>query len=539
MTNLEKQAREYDFKCWEWGQKFDQQFLSHDQVTNIQKRGKEGLNQCIRDMQIFLQHAANDLLYGNQLSIKTILSSNIRADFDVKIGLVSGLRLVGIAAEDKGIPLYQYLLGQETEWISHIQRIYGRSTSSLKVSAESRWSEIQASLFDGVSIGERVFGLQNASGVLLSHHFPNGLERPWLSLVPIRPSKRGAAAGKFKAENPWALVDTQSFPQVYTLVSLDTNPLGFLQLVLRLPPHLVSHTPKYIGPEAKWLHIYDPNVSWVKLLARLSHIFSRGVLAQIVARTIWLRDKYDHARDTGIHFPDTLRGALALRTKDNNDKWYSKSLWANNIAQVHSLLEQPAYSPAELAINLIDSLWIKDDYLEKKSFGRRAEAERVLFWTRKYREHLVHTVKVFLLGERILHEMYGRNTAATKAIDHAVAGDRIVPGGDKKLMAFEQLWMRAATIHDYSLPFELLPNLQHAYWHEFVDENGKGAKVPSSSTEKRLEQMHFGLALTDHLLRQQMIVNLWHVLHADVLPSERQAYRAYDFGTLNWPTSEL
>jgi len=82
-------------------------------------------------------------------------------------------------------------------------------------------------------------------------------------------------------------------------------------------------------------------------------------------------------------------------------------------------------------------------------------------------------------------------------------------------------WMLASTIHDFSIPSQLLPDLQDSCWQKFF----------SQTTEKGssdIEQVQFALSLTSRVFRQHLIVNLWQVLHADLIPQGMKPELAYD-----------
>jgi hypothetical protein len=426
------------------------------------------------------------------------------------------MQMVGPAATDRGIPLYQFYLGTDDLWNDYL---------STKCDKVVQLGKVKAKLAGGVALPQRLFGHRNATGALLSPNPPARIDAERRVVIPHEHSAGGVAGtgDPFVSSYPWALVSPQSFPMLYALVPRNNTPLGFLQLHIALPN--IPDADKYAGPEHAWLRIYNPTAPWVQDIAAFVSAFCEILLSPVLDRAILLRDHAAHAVETQFCFPDDFRHAVRLR--DTDSPWdpatYGNSKWVQQISHLHSLWREPAFPPAELAKNLIDLFWSEDTWRGLPPFDKRSEAEKLLFWSDKYRDHLVHILKVFLIGERVIRELYRGSDTARAVIQSTPQCDGIADA----LQAFEFQWMLAATVHDYSLPYELLPGLQKSYWREFVIPEKSGGKTESDPATRDLEAMQFGLTLADRILRQHLVVSLWQLLHSDVMPQSREIYPAY------------
>jgi hypothetical protein len=105
-------------------------------------------------------------------------------------------------------------------------------------------------------------------------------------------------------------------------------------------------------------------------------------------------------------------------------------------------------------------------------FTRFRDAERLLFWLEHYRDHTVHTLKVYILGRIILQAMMANLTAkanpfsAEALLGTEAAGCSAVnpPPEDAALFA----WTAASHFHDFSLPVEHLEPIVTSLVSEFT-----------------------------------------------------------------------
>ncbi len=509
-------AKEYRSNCWKSGTLLSAVLPAHEQVRAVTGNDRDAWNACAAELQKHLNDVAECLLYGPEQSIQAIMQQSLPR-FRLHVGLLSTMHMYARTPVDRGIPVYRYMLGSPDLWNEY----FADCANPL---AQVSLATISAQLVEGVSLPKRLFGERNATGALLTPAPPAGIDPARRVVVPYKQSAAGVAGevDGFATKYPWALIDTRSFPMIYSLVARNAHPLGFLQMRIVLDDRPEEH---YTGPESEYLHIYDPSKSWVKDLAELVTIFNTEVLAPFLDRTLLLKDHHTHASEIGFCFPQPFRTAVGLAKGDR--PWdamnYKDSLWNQEIANLHALWDQPAFPPVELVNHIIDLLWSRDKKrLPPDAVERRSQAEALLYWTREYRDHLVHVIKVFLIGEKIIHELH-RNVQA--AADHLETTQAFGPA-KKGLEAFELQWMWAATIHDYSLPYEMLPRLQESYWRQFVVAEDRSEDSDSGSS-RDFEQMQFGLALADRILRQHLVVALWQVLHSQDNPQGKEPAAAY------------
>jgi len=528
MRISEKAFNLYEQHCAKWADLFDKAVRSKDLVKNLREHD---LDSCIISLQGLLEEASAHIIYAKgESSLTSIVRRSIDSDSCCGLGLVSMLSLANSAAEDEGIPYYHFCLGTEDAWNSHVTASYRKANRVKRPGKKhpaKNFADIQKELTKGVSLGERVFGLRNATGVLLSHAEPRPFTSKEPVLLPWRYSREGAGARKssFKEREPWALVDL--FPQVYGMITQDGHPLGFLQIHLQdFPSGLIKDRQNaYKNQSYSWLYVFDPQRQWVRDIRRASSILCRVFLSRVLTFAALLKRQDGHLWERNIFFPDRFRNALWLGHNNDPRKDYHGSRWEDALAEVHTCLENGLYAPGELAASVINHLWIQDEKMREHSFGKRELAERVLFWNENYRDHLVHMLKVFLLGERMIFELthsakrLAMNGAARTTINNDLKQGR---------RHFEGLWMLAATIHDFSIPYERLPELQRSYQKLFLAERKyqSGEERPKSE-DQDIAKLQFGLNLADFILRDEMVGNLFHIMHWDVVPKGKSAVATY------------
>ncbi len=514
MPNNPPELEAFRLACWNQVERFPLLVPPNEQIEAVSKDPRTLRAQVAR-LQSFLQESASELLYKTTSSIQAFMQQRIPG-FGLNVGLVSTMQMAGPAVSDRGIPVYQFLIGADDMWNAYL---------SHKCDGAVPLDRIKGKLADGVALPQRLFGHRNATGALLSPNPPAEIDPQRRVAIPYEHSAGGIAGtgNKFVSSYPWALVSPLSFPMLYALIPRNNTPLGFLQMHIELPG--IPDSDKYAGHEQAWLRIYNPSAAWAIDMAAFLAAFCNILLAPVLDRTILLRDHAMHSIETRFCFPDDFREAVHLRDEDVpwNPDTYGGSKWVQQIAHLHSLWREPTFPPAELAKNLIDLFWSEDTWRGLPPFDKRSEAEKLLFWSEKYRDHLVHILKVFLIGERIIREIHHGSVYARSVIDNTQLCDDVTT----PLEAFEFQWMLAATVHDYSLPYELLPGLQKSYWREFVipgDSNGDTEEDPAT---RDLEAMQFGLTLADRVLRQHLVVSLWQLLHSEVTPQGQESYPAY------------
>lgn len=511
MTVNPEDAKTYKKACWEFAEKFRSSLKLTEQISSLNKNPFVGWKKCVTQLQTALSEAANALVYEDAASIQALVTRDISPKFRFGVGLVSTLQLASLSGEHRGIPVYRFMLGSEKMWQNYLTKVCKPGLSLNK---------IRSQLIQDVRLEHRYFGNKNATGALLSAPLPAGLTSEYPILFPYRRSENGIAKKKsnFGKKYPWALVAEKSFPIIYALVARDTHPLGFIQIHVDVPDAYSNHI--YDGIEKTWLHIFDPKKSWVQSIAGLVATFSQYVVAPFLERITFLADHREHIKQIRRCFPLSFQNVIRLAGPAQNAfDVYATSKWRVEIAQIQSLFSQPAYSPAELVNNVIDALWNQDDRVKGHNFEGRSKAERLLFWNDEYREHMVHILKVFLLGERILHEAYAKIPSVRKVIDST----KVPKGVESALHAFEIEWMLAATIHDYSLPYELLPELHRSYWNKFVMPTDVSKLSMVDETNYSLEKT----TLADRILRYHLVVSLWQLLHFEVQPKGTSQYQAY------------
>lgn len=522
--NPNKKIADFRNKCWELGSKTFLEEISPKEQIEAVCTTPQSLYEHIEALQAYLDKVNPDLFYGSDHSINSIMN-DLLSGIIFDVGLVSTMHLSGPAIADRGIPQYRFSVGPDKMWEAYL-------ANKCDLTSPTNISEIKRLLSSrpkngeeepALKLPERLFGHRNATGALLSPIPPANIDPMHRVVVPYQHSEGGVAGtgDKFKIDFPWALVSQKSFPMLYAVVQRNYCPLGFLQMHISLPDTVQGD--KYTGPESSWLFIYNPSTQWVKFLADLITIYCENFLAPLLERAIMLSDHSKHAIEMGFCFPMKFRKAVNLA--DNVNVWeeYNWSKWRQQIAHLHSLWKQPAFSPSELAKNIIDLFWTQGSWRSLPTFDKRSEAEKLLFWSEKYRDHLVHVLKVFLVGEKLIHELLNYGPAKAVFDNTPFSKDEF----KSSLEAFEFQWMLAATVHDYSLPYELLPGLQRSYWREFVVPEDSTSRASEDSSDRDLEAMQFGLTLADRILRQHLVVSMWQILHSEVMPQGKECYEAY------------
>ena len=207
---------------------------------------------------------------------------------------------------------------------------------------------------------------------------------------------------KFRVLNPWALIDyPRSFPQVYVLCSRDARPVGFLQLVLALPPELRDQAEqlRYTGQYSDGLNIIHSSCDRVRNIVKATCLFSDIVLGPVLAIASELKVHHQYLQQQRYYFPTRLIGELGLANVQETKAIYSASPSYAVMAEVQACISQVRSAPSDLAPGAIQTMWNGCPPMKKIPLMKRFQAEPTLFWSQKYRDHFVHTLKVFLLGQ--------------------------------------------------------------------------------------------------------------------------------------------
>ena len=130
----------------------------------------------------------------------------------------------------------------------------------------------------------------------------------------------------------------------------------------------------------------------------------------------------------------------------------------------------------ELTLNFFNDLW--GTFLNNKMWGKNEKdlnetfpknileslknIEALLFWLKEpgqnYREHLVHAIKVFLLGSRIIGEFY--KDEQTKDLFQKLMG--------LNKQQVQLSWLLASTFHDISVPIQYVGPFLKTYFKQFL-----------------------------------------------------------------------
>ncbi len=145
----------------------------------------------------------------------------------------------------------------------------------------------------------------------------------------------------------------------------------------------------------------------------------------------------------------------------------------SEFAHDYPFLEANDYSEV---VKVARKLWteflgVDDSTAKGLDFFRDFESLLKLDLERKYRDHFLHQFQVFLLGTRIIDDLYDTiseiysTSLSGKAIDHAV----------------ELAWLAASTFHDFAYPVE-----RYSQWDEELFRRLLGAPSPTSLQLERI-----------------------------------------------------
>jgi hypothetical protein len=271
------------------------------------------------------------------------------------------------------------------------------------------------------------------------------------------------------------------------------KPLGFLQLSVTFSQG--KKLARDIGP---FWNCYKKENDLVHQILKKCCYFSDVVLREVL---IFLSQQIIYGtnkKKMNLYFDEKF--VKAISQMDDIEK----SSYKKHLSEFYHYFETGTCRPQELALKTICSLW-KDNILLKdnKDLADLGRAESVLYLVSKYRDHLVHTIKVFLLGNYIINKISSIPEVRKVILAHSY-GNSV----DEKLKHFQELWMLTATFHDFCIPIEYLSKSQRIQYSKFIGAEIKGLldKAPEDEITKRL-------FLQNLLITENIIYPIFHVLH--------------------------
>jgi hypothetical protein len=443
------------------------------------KKGNELIGILQSQIVTPLNELVNDIFYGTGIS--------------PKVGLMSYIELKAEWNKDWGNIIYAFFLGKNENWERHLSNINAKKGVHLVT------DDVYSALSNRKIIFERVFAQDNLTGKILKQHrykMSKLNRRENNGEIVGQPSLAGLSvkSEKIKAEFPWALVQPDDdFPMMYIGIFEYSKPLGFFQLSLDWP---IEKIPGYdIGQFSNCF--LKTNAEVQEILERACY-FADTVLRDIL---VFLNQHIAYRKNMkslhAIYDPRFI--GLMCREEMIKDNPYYESL-----TEFEEYFNKGYCDPDELALKTICSMWNKNVLLETNTeLSDLKNAEIGLFWSSKYREHLIHSLKVYLLGNYIIS-----NLSKIPAIKNIFVNNSFGSNIDSKFSKYEDLWMLTATFHDFCVPIEYLSESQRNQFSKFI-----GTKVTlKDEYQKRL-------FLSEVLFREQMIYSLFHILHYHNPPS--------------------
>ncbi len=122
----------------------------------------------------------------------------------------------------------------------------------------------------------------------------------------------------------------------------------------------------------------------------------------------------------------------------------------------------------KLALKLMELLWRRayEGKLQSSIFINFNEAERLLFWLKEYRDHLIHSANVYLLGMALLAKLLG-NEEKDEIRNFLKAEKLINNDNDYNHLPFS--WAAAASYHDFSMPIQKLNEVTEKIFSIFAN----------------------------------------------------------------------
>ncbi len=403
---------------------------------------------------------------------------------------------------------YYLYCGNPSNWKQHVQKIRKGPPKNASI---PEWSRAETLLSRGLPLSqERLYRNKNVTGLLISESWRQEiLDKSPPVVVVAKSSRKGLA--KDAKDLIWALARREEdFPQIFGMISRDSHALGFLQLRLTLPKEDLYSFNKH-GIDVEGLHLFEIDLEWVKDLRTATMALCSLFLSHVLGVVHEIAQHSECSEHRRRYFPDDFLRAVQLDPDVDSRKFYEKSIWVDDVLEIKECLLAGRSEPAELALGIISHLWSGEPELQSLNLSHRMQAEDTLFFLRKYREHFVHTLKVFLIGQRIIRELYCN--------DEFEKQKKSLAGHYTSRRDFERLWMIASTIHDWAFPIEELAELQEDYWNKFL--LGDLIAPEPRETIKEMLKNHASQVFAQYTICDEKMSEYLQLLHADTWTSRR------------------
>lgn len=414
-------------------EKFNLNFLIEESLKTEMK-GKIDTAKIVEEIQGFLNEEADKLIYGGEKSIQAC-----HKIIEIGLGLISVFDVDKYWDGNQGDMVYRLTLGSEDKWKERVDRL---STATKKLD----WKKINCGLRNGeYTVKGRFYHTKSGAGALISR---SKRKRLLDKEVPVFLGRKRSDGGISNGSLYWTLLHNENegteeidFPQIWALISHNERPIGFLQLVLKNVPNEYLVLPE---KDEYGIHIYEPQIVKGINIIEYINIFCSDFMAPIISFMHAVDRHNNFIEERKKYFPDDFLKAVGLTHKEG--LVYENSLWKDAINEIKEALWSGYSRPTDLAVGVISNFWEDVPGISDLNLLERAEAEDTLFWLNNYREHFVHSLKVFLVGQRIIDEL----DCEELSCDY-----------------FEHAWMLASSVHDWSYPIERFSDIMATYWRKF------------------------------------------------------------------------
>ncbi|MCF8070424.1 MAG: hypothetical protein K9L30_17730 [Desulfobacterales bacterium] len=320
--------------------------------------------------------------------------------------------------------------------------------------------------------------------------------------------------------NNLKLINEDDHPQLISLISKDAKPLGFLQLKLVDCQFKVEENEVKEFENSEGIVFYRHEV--VKEFSFLAKSLCDILLARVLARLHAVIEYFKNIDEKDKYFPINFRQAVGL-DKNGHFDLYKDSYWKTELREIQDCFNHGTVKATDLTMEIISEFWKDVRGIKKLGLEDRFKAEETLFLINKYRDHFVHTLKVFLIGEKIIAELRKKSNAKSLNLTQYFNEFNPVPVPKPKpedykepveFQKFEYLWMLASTVHDWAYPVEEISKVLEHYWDKFffganfAEEYFKGEKHGKAVLESYARSV-----FTDHALGHDASTCFNHMLH--------------------------
>lgn len=520
-TEYEKIIGAFKEKCIEAATEFDNEYKFEELLKNNHNEPDVKKN-----IQIFLDQSLKKLIPEIQ--------SNIIGNIDC--GLISVVDVDKLWSGHHGLLKYAFYINEE-KWKKRL----ATKAIKKKLKDDTNWEQIRNGIFAGKynKIGKTFLNETSFASILLSptryrqilklnNQSIENIFSP--SIIAAKASPGGATAKLKKAEATqsfkddqidknvdWSLINNcnpKDFPQIIALISDNGRPLGFLQLKLSQSLVKAMSPKKVCGVE-----IFNSNS--VKVLRGLTAVLCNHLLSKVLVRTHAIDKHFGNLYEKSQYFPTSFLRSVEL-DKHGDFNLYKNSLWKTELREIKDCFEYGTVSPTGMTMEIISEFWKDVHGVKKLNLEDRFKAEETLFLINKYREHFVHTLKVFLMGEKIIASL--RNDNYTKNVlknnfrkFNPVPSLQNRPKDNKQpneFQKFEYLWMLASTIHDWAYPVEKISKVLEVYWNKFFfGANFAEEYFEGEKHGKEVLESYARSVFTDHALGHDASTCFTHMLH--------------------------